>query len=64
MAWDSVVSAGLPSTSADTLPSSPSSMLSDADNMPIPQAFQIIHEKPDENKDLAKLVEIFRHMSN
>ena len=44
--------AALPSTS-DTLPSSPSSVLSDADDMPIPPAFQVIHEKPDEKKDLA-----------
>ena len=56
-------SAALPSMS-DTLPSSPSSVLSDADDMPIPPAFQIIHEKPDKKKDLDKLMEIFPQLTN
>ena len=52
--------AALPSTSA---PSSPSSMLSDTDDTLVPPAFQIIHEKPDESKDLAKLTEIFPQLT-
>ena len=55
-------SAALPSTS-DTSPSSPTSVLSDDDDMPIPPAFQIIHEKPDEKKDLARLIEIFPQLT-
>lgn len=52
--------AALPSTSA---PSSPSSMLSDTDDTLVPPAFQIIHEKPDKSKDLAKLTEIFPQLT-